>query len=180
MNIAFVCTNIQPFILERIHQIVSPISNFESTNLYNEYLLWLLLQLANWGKNSFVTVRSLFSFSTAKLRKVRGKISWNKLVKISDESNLGIPCKFRLYFLFAFATIALFLESLFFYWNPTKKVEFFSMNLLKKRQILICLCSYTLYIYPSGWKWINEIISKSPHRNSKIIFVLGSYERLEG
>jgi hypothetical protein len=28
-------------------------------------------------------------------------------------------------------------------------------------------------------KSVNEIISKIPHRNSKIIFVLGSYEYLE-
>ena len=29
-----------------------------------------------------------FHFQLLKLRKIRGKISWNKLVKISDESNL--------------------------------------------------------------------------------------------
>ena len=27
--------------------------------------------------------------------------------------------------------------------------------------------------YPCGWKWINGIISKIPHRNSKILCVLG-------
>ena len=121
MNIAFVCTNIQPFILERIHQLVSPISNFESTILYNEYLLWLLFQLANWEKKPVLEQLEVFFIFNCS--------NWErfveKLVKISDESNLGIPCKFRLYFLFAFATIALFLESLFFYWNPTRKVGVF-------------------------------------------------------
>ena len=33
-----------------VHQILSPISNSESTNFFNEYLLWHLFQLANWEK----------------------------------------------------------------------------------------------------------------------------------
>ena len=58
------CVQIVDF--KQIHQIVSPISNFESTNFLYKYLSWLLLQLAKWEeKNCFGTVRSLFSFSTA-------------------------------------------------------------------------------------------------------------------
>ena len=60
MNIAFVCTNIQPFILKRIHQIVSPISNFESTNLYDKYLSWLLFQLANWEEKPLLKQKIFF------------------------------------------------------------------------------------------------------------------------
>ena len=33
-----------------VHQIVSPISNSESTNLFTEYLIWYLFQLSNWEK----------------------------------------------------------------------------------------------------------------------------------
>ena len=33
-----------------VHQIVSPISNSESTNFFNEYLIWFLFQPANWEK----------------------------------------------------------------------------------------------------------------------------------
>ena len=33
--------------------------------------------------------------------------------------------------------------------------------------------------YPNGITWINEIISKSPHKISIIISVLGSYEPIE-
>ena len=35
-----------------VHQIFSPISNYESKNFFTEYLLWFLFQLANWEKNS--------------------------------------------------------------------------------------------------------------------------------
>ena len=53
---------------------VPPISNSESTNFCNEYLF----QLANWEKKCSL-------FQLFKQRKVRGKNSWNKLVKTSDE-----------------------------------------------------------------------------------------------
>ena len=42
----------------------------------------------------------------------------------------------------------------------------------------ICL-SLRPSAYPSGWKWIDEIISKIPRRNQKNIFVYGFYESLE-
>ena len=44
-----------------VHQIVSPISNSESKNFFNEYLLWFLFQLANWEKTCFGPIRSLFT-----------------------------------------------------------------------------------------------------------------------
>ena len=35
-----------------VHQIVSPISNFESTKNFNEYLLLFLFQLENWEQKT--------------------------------------------------------------------------------------------------------------------------------
>ena len=69
-----------------VHQILSPIPNSESTNFFNEYLLWFLFQLANWEKTLVLNQWEVcFLFQLLKLRKIRGKNSWNKLVKFSDE-----------------------------------------------------------------------------------------------
>ena len=49
-----------------VHQIVSPISNSESTNFCNEYLLWSSFSTGKLRKkNFFGPIRSLFPFSTA-------------------------------------------------------------------------------------------------------------------
>ena len=54
-----------------VHQIVSPISNSESTNFFNQYLSWYLFQLADWEKDKqFWTNRKfVFSFSTVQTEK---------------------------------------------------------------------------------------------------------------
>ena len=45
-----------------VHQIVSPISNSESTNFFNEYLLWFLFQLASWEEKKMFWTNKIFFF----------------------------------------------------------------------------------------------------------------------
>ena len=49
-----------------VHQILSPISNSESTNFFNEYLLRFSFSTCKMRKKtpSFEPIKSLFSFST--------------------------------------------------------------------------------------------------------------------
>ena len=58
-----------------VHQIVSPISNSESTNFFNEYLLWFLFQLSNLRKMAVLVWynEKHFFFQLLKLRKIGGK-----------------------------------------------------------------------------------------------------------
>ena len=70
-----------PILIGVVHQIVSPISNSESTNFFNKYLLWFPFKMANWEKTLSATDKKIFSFSTLQTE----KNSWNKLVKTSDE-----------------------------------------------------------------------------------------------
>ena len=48
-----------------VHQIISPISNSESTIFFNEYFLWFLFQLTTWDKTSFGSIKSFISFSSS-------------------------------------------------------------------------------------------------------------------
>ena len=59
--------------MQQIHQIVSTMSNSESTNSFNEHYDFLF----NWQtekKNCFRPIRSFFSFPTAQNEKICGKI----------------------------------------------------------------------------------------------------------
>ena len=61
----------------------SPISNSESTNSFNKFLLWFLFQLPNWEKkNCFGPIRNLFSFSTALTQKNRVTNWWKELYEL--------------------------------------------------------------------------------------------------
>ena len=63
---------------------VSPISNSESTNFYNEYLSGFLFPLANREKIPFGLIRNLVYFSTPQT----DKKSWTKLANQIGE-NIG-------------------------------------------------------------------------------------------
>ena len=66
--------------IQRIHQIVSPISNSESTNIWNDFFF----QLANWGEKPFLDRYEfclLFHLLNLKLKKNLG----TKMVATSDE-----------------------------------------------------------------------------------------------
>ena len=67
-----------------VHQIFSPISNSESTNLINEYLLRSSFSTGKLRKNIIWTNKK-FLFQLLKLRKIRWKNVTQKLVKPSDE-----------------------------------------------------------------------------------------------
>ena len=57
------------------HQIVSPILNFESSNYFNEYLLWFIFQLANWKKKSWTIKKFVFFFNCWNWENFMEKIS---------------------------------------------------------------------------------------------------------
>ena len=79
---------------------VSPISNSESTNFYNDFLLWVLFHLANREKNCFGLIKSLFyiffngstweKFVEKLVEQIGENICWIRY--ISYISNTGNNC----------------------------------------------------------------------------------------
>ena len=74
------------------HQIVSPISNSESTNIFNKHSLWFLFNWQTYKKSCFGSIGSLFSLATPKLRKNWGigKWDWWKHLMNSLQISIGL------------------------------------------------------------------------------------------
>ena len=76
-----------------VHQILSPISNSESTNFFNEYLLWFLFSTGELRKNvCYEPMGSLFLFQLLKLRKIRETNWWNYLIWLFKIQKLVTNC----------------------------------------------------------------------------------------
>ena len=66
-----------------VHQIVSPISNSESTNFFNEYLLSIVT--GKLGEKTVLDQQLVFFFNCSNWEKFLEKKSWKNFVKTSDE-----------------------------------------------------------------------------------------------